>query len=562
MILCSIPLTRLCLGYLIAAGSCSKKGGCMKRTDKLGFKLGLLFGIFLLAILLLSGLTTYYGQMSIYEKQCEENIRNLSNYLVSLMTRDGEDFILYQNYYLEHYADVNIPIDADEYLTAQSEYEELFAKNYPGKAIGVDIEFEDMSEEVKLAHLVYTHLYWLLTFEQARIDFKLPYTYYLVMDEENHNVTYMIDGERTSRAGHLEFIKENPEYQPFHHEQGSEAEYMYLHDEYHNDPEKYPVEWAAWKTGEKPEGYQKWANEWGNTYAYYTPLIIDGQKLGLVGVEVEVADFNAAIMNNTLRQLGMIAIIMTIGVLALIFLINRVYINKIVRLEANVKDYTLTRDAAVAEEIRRNIRGKDEISSLSKGVVSLILDIQDYIRSLTQTHRELDEANDTAAKMQDLANKDALTGVRSMTAYEYESAKLDERLQNEPMEFAIAMIDLNDLKQINDTYGHEKGNIALKKLCDTICQIFQHSMVFRIGGDEFVVTIVNQDYPNRDALVKKFRGILEDLKKDKMLLPWEKVSAAIGVSAYDASTDTDVESVFKRADDLMYKNKKEMKAAV
>lgn len=67
------------------------------------------------------------------------------------------------------------------------------------------------------------------------------------------------------------------------------------------------------------------------------------------------------------------------------------------------------------------------------------------------------------------------------------------------------MIDLNYLKLINDNFGHDKGNIAIKKICNIVCVTFKHSPVFRIGGDEFVVILENEDYDNIHTLIKQFR---------------------------------------------------------
>ena len=69
--------------------------------------------------------------------------------------------------------------------------------------------------------------------------------------------------------------------------------------------------------------------------------------------------------------------------------------------------------------------------------------------------------------------------------------------------FGIAMIDLNNLKVINDTYGYEEGNYAIKKLCEIVCSVFSHSLVFRIGGDEFVVILKGADqkmYENKNEM--------------------------------------------------------------
>ena len=160
-----------------------------------------------------------------------------------------------------------------------------------------------------------------------------------------------------------------------------------------------------------------------------------------------------------------------------------------------------------------------------------------------------------------LKHLDALTGIRNKTAYDKEIRRVEGDLQSDSdKKFGIAMVDLNFLKKINDTYGHEQGNIAIKKLCRMVCVIFAHSPVFRIGGDEFVVVLENNDYKNADDLLAQFNGQLNDMANDAALEPWERISAAIGVAFYDPATDSSVATVFKRADKAMYLRKKEMKA--
>ena len=157
------------------------------------------------------------------------------------------------------------------------------------------------------------------------------------------------------------------------------------------------------------------------------------------------------------------------------------------------------------------------------------------------------------------ANIDALTKVRNKRAYDLEVQRVEQELRDGKTDVGIAMIDMNFLKRTNDIYGHEQGNASLQKLCQTICCVFRHSPVFRIGGDEFVVILENHDYENLDALKIEFEAELRKLNNpDK---PWESVSAAAGYALYDPAVDDGVESVFKRADEQMYERKKEMKAA-
>ena len=121
------------------------------------------------------------------------------------------------------------------------------------------------------------------------------------------------------------------------------------------------------------------------------------------------------------------------------------------------------------------------------------------------------------------------------------------------------MIDLNFLKRINDTYGHERGDIAIKKLCKIICHVFKNSHVFRIGGDEFIVILEKEEFFNAENLVKEFKSQINLISKDVSIDPWERVSAAIGYAAYDENLDSSVTSLFRRADKAMYAYKKEMK---
>ena len=532
----------------------------VKNQKGLSFRLTIVFGIFLIVTLLLSGLTTYFSQMSIYRRQCQRNISSVASYLASLIEADGEDFLIYKKYYEEHYAHVNIPIDIDEYLSCEETYNKLFAQRYPGKAPGVDIQPDEMDEDVAHAWFIYTHIYWLLTFEQARADFNLPYTYFLIPNEETQSNVYMIDGIRTSRAQHLRYLAENRSPNNVDRPQGDEEEYMYLYDEYINPFEEHQLLWKTWETGEIQDGYKVWHNVWGDTYCCYVPVWIDHEKVGLVAAEIDIADVNAEILKNTANQMCIIALVLIVCLIAAVVFINKRYISKLAALEASVQKYTSTKDAGVVEAIEKNIRGQDEIASLSKEIISMIIELENYIRSLVQVNAALADEKSNTARMMDLAHMDALTGIRNRMAYEKELQKLEWDLADGEKEFGIAMVDLNFLKRINDTYGHEQGNIAIKKLCCITCHTFEHSPVFRVGGDEFIIILRNHDLENRDALLEEFRSKLEKLREDSSLEPWEQISAAIGVAVYDQSRDAGVDNVVKRADQAMYENKKEMKA--
>ena len=480
----------------------------LKKTQTLGFKLSMLLLCFLLLVLSSCGGLTYFNQMSSYREQCKTNLRDVGEYLENLIEADGEDFVRYQTYFLEHYGELDIPVDADEYASYRENYERLFHTEYPGKTLGADIGFDDLSDEAKRAYLTYRQVYWLLTFQQARTSFDLSYIYYLLPDSKTESDIYIIDGTYLSRADHIALMEENPLYGQFDHPQGEEAEYLYLGDQVSNARDKYAVKWAVWDSGKSQTEFQTWDNEFGKTYAYYLPVEIGGHKMGLIGVEIDIESVNTAILHNTLRQFSLMGLILIGGLALMMMFINEHFIKRITELETKVMAFSKTKDSDVAGEIRDSIRGRDEVSSLSEEVAQMIEEIRNYVTNIIMIHQELDLAHANVAQMSELALKDGLTGVRNRTAYKQETKKLEETLERDGTEFAIVMIDMNDLKKFNDVYGHEQGNAAIIKLCHIACDIFKRSMMFRIGGDEFVAILLRDDYANRERLIQELQDVL------------------------------------------------------
>ena len=99
---------------------------------------------------------------------------------------------------------------------------------------------------------------------------------------------------------------------------------------------------------------------------------------------------------------------------------------------------------------------------------------------------------------------DGLTGVKNKHAYLSAEAELNEQIEKgvQPR-FAIVILDLNGLKEINDQHGHQTGDNFLKAGCRAICDIFDHSPVFRVGGDEFAVIARGRDYERLDELIEE-----------------------------------------------------------
>ncbi len=192
------------------------------------------------------------------------------------------------------------------------------------------------------------------------------------------------------------------------------------------------------------------------------------------------------------------------------------------------------------------------VMAVIAGVLLVILVL--LVRSIHAEKKVLEEEH----LVKDLNRRvyvDALTSVRNKGAFDGYMQELQDRVdQDGTLEFAIGVFDCDNLKRINDQNGHDKGDVYLKAASQLICRTFQHSPVFRIGGDEFAVVLQNGDFENREALVHRFNVTSReicDLAQNK----WDEVHVSVGMAVYDPTIDRSVSDTARRADKDMYVNK-------
>ena len=188
-------------------------------------------------------------------------------------------------------------------------------------------------------------------------------------------------------------------------------------------------------------------------------------------------------------------------------------------------------------------------STDKKHIIISVENIDDEVRRENEHLRALNTANE-------LARRDELTGTKNKTAFKELEQSIQESIEDgtEKAPFALVVCDLNNLKKINDTQGHMAGDDYLRSSAKLLCDIFSHSPVFRIGGDEFAVYLIGNDYAARGQLVKKLHEIaLKNNEKHKGPV------IAVGLADYDPSVDSDINDVFERADHEMYEDKRELK---
>lgn len=276
-------------------------------------------------------------------------------------------------------------------------------------------------------------------------------------------------------------------------------------------------------------------------------------------VDISMDDI-ASWRNRVLTILLGIQLFLTMLVIIFaVILVNRALVRPINQLSQAATDYRREEDVANHSNFAKlDIHTHDEIEELSESMKQMERDLNDKISNLLQTTNELTASRREVNKMNEIALKDAMTGVQNKRAYDNAMQMLAQSAADDPG-FGLAVIDLNGLKMINDSYGHEKGDIAIKELCRIVCSVFSHSPVYRIGGDEFTVILKGRDLDNIEDLITRFNCTMLTVSENGDLEPWEQVSAAIGYAVYDADRDGTPDGTFRRADRAMYLRKREMK---
>ena len=154
-----------------------------------------------------------------------------------------------------------------------------------------------------------------------------------------------------------------------------------------------------------------------------------------------------------------------------------------------------------------------------------------------------------------MADIDPLTGVKNKNVYLQWESRINAAIENGEQEpFAVVVCDINDLKKVNDMFGHKEGDACIREACKKICTIFDHSPVFRVGGDEFVVILSGQDYYARNELMNLINAVPTDRTKIKL---GETVSA--GMAEYDRNRHRSLVNVAEDADKAMYARKQYVK---
>ncbi|MBR0365559.1 MAG: GGDEF domain-containing protein [Clostridia bacterium] len=241
-------------------------------------------------------------------------------------------------------------------------------------------------------------------------------------------------------------------------------------------------------------------------------------------------------------------------------LIRRVDKNDLQKLEDALKKENILKmldDKGVFTVKFRTIRGGMTQYNILKAVYFMKKDSNHIvigIKNITDNIQDQNEYKEAVGQAIHLAVIDDLTGVKNRNAYVKHEQDIDNALEEDKdTNFAIIVLDINNLKQVNDTQGHKAGDSLLREASSLIREVFDGNEIYRIGGDEFAVILTGDACKERTELINKFRArVAENICKGGVVV-------ASGLAEYMSDVDENAEAVFDRADAAMYKNKNDLK---
>lgn len=292
-------------------------------------------------------------------------------------------------------------------------------------------------------------------------------------------------------------------------------------------------------------------DRWGNFYSAYSPVYdSEGNIAGVVGIDFEASWYNRQIWRYSFSIAFVTFASVLLGGIVMAFITNRVRL-KFRELDSGLSQLSQDVDQLMEEMasysgtgLSEDIQGRtvhegsdDELGRLEKkihfmqGEMGLYLD---YLHTQAYT--------------------DSLTRVGNTTAYHEAVAAVEEKIAAGTADFTVAVYDMNSLKLLNDTYGHEVGDVYIQGAAHALATGFGETGLFRVGGDEFAVIAEGISEKDLSERLVRVEHAIEEFNADEE--HEAELSVSCGTSCFEPGADTCFKDVFTRADAIMYERKR------
>jgi diguanylate cyclase (GGDEF)-like protein len=294
------------------------------------------------------------------------------------------------------------------------------------------------------------------------------------------------------------------------------------------------------------------ADRWGNFYSAFYPIYDSHEQVvGVVGVDFDASWYDEQVFKHSVTITVVSALSIVLGVVAVALMSHRVRVqldsvdedlshlsNDVDHLMMAISNYSSRDNVAVEAVVDDASNDMDEIGRLSHKI-----------------HVMQDEMNFYLDFLHQRAYIDSLTNVGNSAAYHQKTQDIDVRVASGLGNFWVLVFDLNGLKDINDSYGHDQGNHYITATAKILHDELTDAIVYRIGGDEFCGIAEGIDeHRIHEGLASIERAI--DTYNETARPCDALLSLSHGAAHFDPEQDTSFNDVFIRADKAMYENKR------
>jgi diguanylate cyclase (GGDEF)-like protein len=179
------------------------------------------------------------------------------------------------------------------------------------------------------------------------------------------------------------------------------------------------------------------------------------------------------------------------------------------------------------------------------------------ISSAIQNVRCRNRLQGLVQKLNDMWIYDPLTHVYNRAGFFQKAKELQKKAARENTGIYVLFLDMDGLKQVNDTYGHEMGDRYIMKVADILKDVTEENeLVMRYGGDEFAVIGIYRDYIREEELMKLINEQVAVVNAEGHEY---HVSVSMGAEGYNDGGETNIEKILEDADQKMYEQKREKK---
>ncbi len=279
------------------------------------------------------------------------------------------------------------------------------------------------------------------------------------------------------------------------------------------------------KTGESRFYSDVWAN---NTeyFAYYLPLFnSDGEVIGMLFAGKPREQVDKAI-RDSLYPLAIADILITLLAAVCVSLYTRKFTNVLIKIHRFLTDVSVG-----------NLNARLDSSVLSRND-----ELGDIGRSALTMQRSL----------RSMIEQDALTGLCNRRFGDRKLRQIVEKSLSQQTDFCVAIGDIDFFKKVNDTYGHECGDIVLKNVADKLrTHMLHYGFVARWGGEEFLLVFEQSDTKQAHHVLEQ---TLEDIRHMECLYEEQTITVTMTFGLTCGNTDN-INELIRRADEKLYEGK-------